>query len=355
MSLPSAVIGATDKEKRDMRKLINKPDEFVHDVLEAIMIAHPDELRCVGEEHNGLIRADMPAVGKVGIVTGGGSGHLPLFLGYVGAGLCSGVAVGNVFASPSSEVMLDVTRAVNGGAGVLYLFGNYSGDKLNFALAGDLADAEDIATSMVLMSDDVASAPHERRIARRGVAGLVFAYKCAGAAAARGDSLDEVTRVAQKVADSTGSMGVGLAPAVLPATGHPSFTLDDGSMEIGIGIHGEPGVERVPLDTADEVGQRLTTAITEDLGLNSACQVAVLVNGLGATPLEELYLVYASARRTLEARGIRVCRTFIGEYATSLEMAGASVTIMRLDDELTGLLDAPASSPFIKDWRGMAK
>lgn len=331
-----------------MRKLINDPESFVDEMLEGLLLAHPDLLKSASPDNRALVRADAPREGRVGIVTGGGSGHLPVFLGYVGKGLCSGVAIGDVFSSPSAEQMLAATTACSGGAGVLYLYGNYGGDVLNFDLAGELAEAEGIRTTTVLVTDDVASAPPENASDRRGIAGLVFAYKCAGAAAERGDSLEEVAAVAQAAVDATRSMGVGLSPTILPSAGKPTFELDDGEMEIGIGIHGEPGVHRGKLETADEVTDRLVNAICDDLTLASGDRVAVMVNGLGATPLEELYVMYRRARALLDDRGVTVHRPYIGEFATSLEMAGASISIMRLDEPLTELLDAPALSPFFR-------
>jgi dihydroxyacetone kinase-like protein len=269
-----------------------------------------------------------------------------VFLGYVGHGLCTGVAVGNVFSSPSSEQILAATRASSGGAGVLYLYGNYGGDVLNFDLGADMAELEDIETRTVLVTDDVASAPRERASDRRGVAGLFFAYKCAGAAAERGDSLDGVVAAARAAVESTRSMGIGLSPTILPAAGEATFELGDGEMEIGIGIHGEPGVHRGPLEPADAVADRLVGAIVDDLGLGQGDRVAVLVNGMGATPLEELYILYRGAGQLLAGRGVEIHRPYVGEFATSLEMAGASISIMRLDSPLTELLDAPAHSPF---------
>jgi len=329
-----------------MRKLINNPDDFVDEVLDGILAAHPDQLRSASPDNRAVVRADSPAQGRVGIVTGGGSGHLPVFLGYVGKGLCSGVAVGNVFSSPSPDQVLAATQASSGGVGVLYLYGNYGGDVFNFDLAADMAEAEDIETRTVLVTDDVASAPPERAEERRGIAGLFFAYKCAGAAAERGDTLAQVEAAAEKAVAATRTMGVGLSPAILPAAGKPTFELGEGEMEIGIGIHGEPGIHRGPLETADEVADRLLSAISDDLALASGDRVAVLVNGLGATPLEELYVIYRHLAKDLSAKGVTVHRQYIGEYATSLEMAGASITLMRLDDELAELVDAPASSPF---------
>ena len=331
-----------------MKKLINDPEQFVDEMLEGLLLAHPDQLRSASEDSRALVRADSPQQGRVGIVTGGGSGHLPTFLGYVGQGLCSGVAVGNVFSSPSSEQVLDATRASDGGAGVLYLYGNYGGDVLNFDLAADMAELEDIETRTVLVTDDVASQPKERAADRRGVAGLFFAYKCAGAAAERGDDLAGVAAAAQAAVDATRTMGIGLSPTILPTVGKPTFELEEGEMEVGIGIHGEPGVHRGPLESADAVTDRLLEPIVADLDLQAGERVAVLVNGLGATPLEELYLVYRRVHTRLQELGVTIERRYVGEFATSLEMAGASVSVMRLDDTTSALLAAPARSPFFE-------
>jgi dihydroxyacetone kinase-like protein len=331
-----------------VKKLINDPEQFVDEMLEGLLLAHPDQLRAASEDRRALVRADAPQQGRVGIVTGGGSGHLPTFLGYVGEGLCSGVAVGNVFSSPSSEQVLEATKASHGGAGVLYLYGNYGGDVLNFDLAADMAELEDIETRTVLVTDDVASQPKERAADRRGVAGLFFAYKCAGAAAERGDDLAGVAAAAQAAVDATRTMGIGLSPTILPTVGKPTFELDEGEMEIGIGIHGEPGVHRGPLEPADAVTDRLLDPIVTDLELAEGDRVAVLVNGLGATPLEELYLLYRRVHHRLGERGVDIERRYVGEFATSLEMAGASISVMRLDDRTAELLAAPARSPFFE-------
>jgi dihydroxyacetone kinase-like protein len=336
------------KNESVMKKLINDPDQFVDEMLDGLLLAHPDMLQPASDDRRALVRADAPLAGKVGIVTGGGSGHLPLFLGYVGRGLCTGVAVGNVFSSPSSEQICAATRAASGGAGVLYLFGNYGGDVLNFELAAEIVDLEGIATRTVLGTDDVASAPPERASDRRGIAGLFFAYKCAGAAAERGDSLDQVTEIAGLAVAATRTMGVGLSPTILPSAGKPTFVLDEGEMEIGIGIHGEPGVHRGMLETADAVTDRLLGAITGDLGLRAGDRVSMLVNGLGATPLEELYVMYRRAAQIVGDLGVQIHRPYVGEFATSLEMAGASVSVLKLDHQLEELLDAPAASPFFR-------
>jgi phosphoenolpyruvate---glycerone phosphotransferase subunit DhaK len=332
-----------------MKKIINEPEAFVDEFVEGILLAHPDLVKTPGDDIRVLVRADAPQQGRVGIVTGGGSGHLPLFKGYVGRGLCSGVAIGNVFSSPSSEQIFEATKAVSGGAGVLYLYGNYGGDVFNFDLAADLAELEDIPTRTVLGRDDVASQPRERKNDRRGVAGILFAYKAAGAAAERGDSLDEVAAIAEDVIEHTATMGIGLAPTILPTTGSPSFELPDGEMEIGIGIHGEPGIRRGPLETADEIADHLVTALVEDLELTSGARVAVLVNGMGATPLEELYVLYRRVHAILAERGIEIAKNYVGEYATSLEMAGASISLLALDDARLALLEAPARSPFFQE------
>jgi dihydroxyacetone kinase/dihydroxyacetone kinase-like protein len=332
-----------------VKKIINAPTDFVDEFVDGILLAHPTLLKAPGEDRRVLVRADAPVSGKVGIVTGGGSGHLPLFKGYVGRGLCDGVAIGNVFSSPSSAQILEATKAVDGGAGVLYLYGNYGGDVFNFDLSVDMAELEGIQTRTVLGCDDVASQPKERAADRRGVAGIFFAYKAAGAAAERGDSLDEVAAVAQDIVQNTATMGVGLSPTILPTTAKPSFELADDEMEIGIGIHGEPGIHRGKLETADEIAEHLTERIVADLGLESGARVAVLVNGLGATPLEELYLLYRRVHQLLEAKGVTIAKNYVGEYATSLEMAGASISILTLNDDRLALLEAAAESPFFTE------
>jgi dihydroxyacetone kinase/dihydroxyacetone kinase-like protein len=332
-----------------MKKILNQPDHFVDEMVEGILLAHPSQLKTPGEDPRILVRADAPVAGKVGIVTGGGSGHLPLFKGYVGKGLCDGVAIGNVFSSPSSQQCFEATVAVNGGAGVLYLYGNYGGDVFNFDLAADLAELEDIPTRTVLGRDDVASQPKERKTDRRGVAGIFFAYKAAGAAAERGDDLEQVAAAAEDVVEHTATMGIGLSPTILPTTGAASFNLLEGEMEIGIGIHGEPGIHRGELETADAIAERIVTALVDDLGLTSGDRVAALVNGLGATPLEELYILYRRVHQLLTGLGVEIAKSYVGEYATSLEMAGASISLLALDDERLALLNAPASSPFFRE------
>lgn len=331
-----------------MRKIINDPHSFVDEVMEGIFAAHPGEVRAATTDNRTLVRADSPMAGRVGIVTGGGSGHLPFFLGYVGRGLCSAVAIGNVFSSPSAAHIHAASRAVSGDAGLLYLYGNYGGDVYNFDLAAELCRAEGIQVETVLGADDILSAPAESASTRRGVAGLVLVYKAAGAIADELAPLAEVARVAQKAADATRTMGVGLSPTILPAAGEATFSLDDDEMEIGVGIHGEQGTHRGPIENADAITDRFLAEFDRELDLSSGKRVAVLVNGLGATPLEELYVVYRRLAEVLGGRGVTIAHRYIGEYVTSLEMAGASVSIMELDDELERLIAAPASSPFFR-------
>jgi dihydroxyacetone kinase-like protein len=327
-----------------MRKILNDPQRFVDEMLEGILAAHPRDLRTAGDPR-AIVRATAPFAGKVGIATGGGSGHLPLFMGYVGDGLLDGAAIGGVFQSPSAQQMHMVTRAINGGAGVLYIYGNYGGDVLNFDLAAELAAEEGIEVRTVLGADDVASAPKGQEGRRRGIAGIFFLYKVAGARAAEGGSLDEVVAVAERAAANLRSMGMALSPTVIPASGRPTFELPEGEMEIGMGIHGEPGVRRGPIETADQIADELVEAIAADLDLARGEDVAVLVNSLGATPKEELYILYRRIAQRLGMRGVKIRRPWLGEFATSLEMAGASLSVIRLDDELWRLLQAPAHTP----------
>ncbi len=328
-----------------MKKIINEPMAFVDEMLEGILAAYPTQLRAT-EDPRAIVRADAPVAGKVAILTGGGSGHLPVFLGYVGQGLADGVSVGNVFSSPSAETMYSATLATHGGAGCLYLYGHYSGDVMNFDMAAEMADMEGIRVETVLVADDVASAPRSNWPHRRGVAGLFLAYKVAGAMAATGADLDAVVRVTRRAVERTASMGVALTPCILPAAGRPTFTLGDDEMEIGMGIHGEAGVHRGKLESADRIADRLCGDVVADLGLHRGDRVVVLVNGSGATPPEELYVLYRRVRQLLDAAGIGVHRSYVGEYATSLEMAGASLSLLQVDDELAQLIDAPARSPF---------
>ncbi|SHI04208.1 dihydroxyacetone kinase DhaK subunit [Sporobacter termitidis DSM 10068] len=326
-----------------MKKIIDSPKNFVNDMLRGIYLAHPDKLTYVDDDMHAMVKKDITP-GKVGIATGGGSGHLPLFLGYIGNGMLDGCSVGEVFQSSSAQQMLSVTKAVDSGAGVLYIFGNYGGDKLNFELSAEMADMENsIRVTSVIGKDDVATDNPENR---RGVAGIFFVYKCAGAAAAEMLDLDEVTRIAQKAADNVRTMGVALTPCTIPRVGHPSFEIGEDEMELGMGIHGEPGVRRGQLTTASEIVTEMMEPILKDMQLSEGTEVAVLVNGLGSTPLEEQYLAYGHIHDILSACGLKVFHVYVGEFATAMEMAGFSISVFKLDDELKRLLAKPAATPF---------
>lgn len=329
-----------------MRKIINSADTFVQDTMEGIIAAYGDKVKLLNDDFRVLLSNYPTQDGKVGIVTAGGSGHLPVFLGYVGKGLLDGCAVGEVFASPASEKMADMIRACDRGNGVLCLYGNYNGDIFNFRMACDEVEFDDIETRQVLVRDDVASSPKENADKRRGVAGMVYAFKVAGAAADRMMSLDEVAAMAEKTLANIRTMGVALSPCIVPKVGKPTFTIADDEIEIGMGIHGEAGIEVRKMMTADEIAETLVETITKDMPLQSGDEVSVMVNGLGGTPMEEQLIVYRRVHQLLKDMGVSVVMPHIGEYATSMEMAGLSVTIFKLDAELKELLQAPAESPF---------
>lgn len=330
-----------------MKKWMNDPAAFVRESLEGILEAHSNELDCVNGEVQAVVRKEAPLRGKVAIVTGGGYGHLPVFLGYVGEGWADGVAVGNVFTSPSVETISLVTRRTDGGEGVLYLYGNYTGDSMNFEMATELAAAEGIAAVQVKVSDDIASAPRADWQDRRGVAGIFFAYKIAGAAAAAGLALNDVQAVTRKACERTASIGMAFTSCQLPMADRPVFEIGDDEMEIGMGLHGEPGIRRVPMRTAETAAEEVVPLLIDDLGLEPGAKVAVLVNGLGSSSREELYILFLHAKRILTRCSIDIAGAFVGEYATSLEMGGASVTLLHLDDQLAELLHRPARSPFV--------
>ena len=339
------------EELPNLKKLINDPYRVVEETISGILKAYPYHLRRANGSPRALVRSDAPVEGKVGICTGGGSGHMPVFLGYVGPGLLDGVSVGNVFSSPGAEDMLAATREVSGGAGVLYLFGNYGGDVMNFEMAAETASAEGIPVELSVVTDDVASSPRPERNRRRGIAGIFFAYKIAGAKADTMASLAEVKNVADRVIEQTCTIGVALSPCTIPAVGKPNFTIGEDEMELGMGIHGEPGIIKTKLQKADEVAVVMSDRVIQDLPFKSGDEVAVLVNGLGATPAEELFILYNKFHDVLNDHGLRTYRVFVGEYATSMEMAGASLSLLKLNEEFKRLLDAPAFSPFLMQWR----
>ena len=329
-----------------MKKILNDPFKYVDEMLDGLCLAHPDIYRQTGEGGKVIVRASGMPDGKVGIVTGGGSGHLPIFTGYVGKGLLDACAIGGVFASPSVEQMADTMRAANGGAGVLRLYGNYGGDVMNFDMAGEMLEMEDIPSTTVLLADDVASAPKEEREKRRGVAGMVYAFKIAGAAAENLKNLEDVTRIAQKTSDACHSVGAALTSCTIPQAGKPTFEISDEDMEMGMGIHGEPGVWRGKLKTADEIANEMVDMLLADIDPNSGSRLSVMVNSLGATPLEELYILYRIVKKRLEDVKIKIVMPLVGRYATSMEMTGVSFTFCELDSELESLLRAPVHCAF---------
>lgn len=320
------------------KKLINDGARAVDEMLDGIIAAHPRHMRRVDGSPRSLVAIDGPRPGKVGIVVGGGSGHEPTFLGFVGKGLADACAVGNVFASPPPDPILECAKAVNGGAGVLFQYGNYAGDVMNFDMAAEMAAMEDIEVRTVLTTDDVAT---DEKDQRRGVAGNFFTFKAGGAAADMMKNLDAVEAIVRKANDQTFSMGVALSPCSLPQTRRPNFELGADEMEIGMGIHGEPGISRAPLKPADAVVDEMIDRIFANMAPSKGDRVAVLVNSLGATPLMELYIMNRRVRQRLDDLGIVVHATWVGNYCTSLEMAGASITLHRMDGELQAMLDHP--------------
>jgi dihydroxyacetone kinase-like protein len=328
-----------------LKKLINVPNAVVDEMIEGYVAAYPKYVKVLPENKRSVVSVETARAGKVGVVIGGGSGHEPAFMGLIGRGFADGVPVGNVFASPPPDPILEVTRAVNGGAGVVYMYGNYAGDCMNFDMAAELAEMEDIPVQTVLVTDDTASAPLSQADRRRGIAGGFLVFKTAGAAADQGYTLDEVVRAARKANANLRTMGVALSPCAVPQTGKPSFVLGEDEMEIGLGIHGEPGIERGTLKTADEVTDALLERILEDMPITAGERVVVMVNGLGSTPHMELFVVYRRVAKRLKDLGVSIHRSFVGEYVTSLEMGGCSVSVMKLDDELIRLIDHPTDTP----------
>jgi phosphoenolpyruvate---glycerone phosphotransferase subunit DhaK len=326
-----------------MKKLINKPEDVVTEELQGLAAAHPDLVR-VQFGPNIVVRADAPVQGKVGLVSGGGSGHEPMHGGFVGQGMLDAACPGEVFTSPTPDQMLDATKAADGGAGVLHIVKNYTGDVMNFEMSADLAGSEGIEVEAVVIDDDVAVQDSLYTAGRRGVGTTVLAEKICGAAAEDGRPLAEVAELCRKVNANGRSMGMALTSCIVPAAGKPTFELGDDEMEIGIGIHGEPGRERVKLEPSAKVVERLATPIVEDLPFESGDEVLAFVNGMGGTPLIELYVVYNDLQKFLDGRGIKITRNLIGPYITSLEMAGCSITLLKLDDELTRLWDAPVKT-----------
>ena len=327
-----------------MKKLINDPADVVKEALLGVEAAHSDRVR-VDHENKIIYRKDAPRQGKVGLISGGGSGHEPMHGGFVGVGMLDAACAGEVFTSPVPDQMMAATKEVDGGAGVLHIVKNYTGDVMNFEMAAELAAADSgIEVQSVVTDDDVAVQDSLYTAGRRGVGVTVLAEKICGAAAEEGKSLQEVADICRRVNDQGRSMGMALTPCITPAAGEPNFTLGDDEMEIGIGIHGEPGRERMKVESAAKITARLASAVVEDLPYNEGDEVLAFVNGMGGTPLIELYIVYNELNKFLQERGIKITRNLIGNYITSLEMAGCSITLVRLDDELTRLWDAPVDT-----------
>jgi phosphoenolpyruvate---glycerone phosphotransferase subunit DhaK len=330
-----------------MKKLINKPEDVVREALQGMELAHPDLLR-VSYEPNYIVRADAPVQGKVALVSGGGSGHEPMHGGFVGAGMLDAACPGEVFTSPTPDQMEAATKAVNGGAGVVHIVKNYTGDVMNFEMAADLCRAEGIDVESVLVDDDVAVQDSLYTAGRRGVGTTVLLEKIAGAAAEERRSLKEVADIAREVNANGRSMGMALTSCTVPAAGKPTFEIGDDEIEIGIGIHGEPGRERTKLKPAAEIVEIMATAVVDDVPFDQGDQVLAFVNGMGGTPLIELYIVYNEVAKFLKGRGITIARNLIGSYITSLEMAGCSITLLKLSDELVRLWDAPVKTPGLR-------
>ncbi|ALX50374.1 dihydroxyacetone kinase subunit DhaK [Lentibacillus amyloliquefaciens] len=322
-----------------MKKIINDPNEVVHDMTEGMIAAHSDELKQISGT-TVIAKVNAPISGKVGVISGGGSGHEPAHAGYVGNGMLDAAVAGEVFTSPAPDQVLEAIKAADGGAGVFLVIKNYTGDVLNFEMAAELAEAEGIKVEKVVVNDDVAV---DDPSSRRGIAGTIFVHKVAGAKAEQGGSLEEVKAAADKAVNNMRSMGMAMTPCIVPAAGSPSFQLGENEMEIGIGIHGESGIERKEITAADDIAQELTDRVLNDFDFTG--EAAVMINGLGSTPEMELYIVNKKVQSILAEKGITVYKTFVGEYLTSLEMTGCSVTLLKLDDELKTLLDARAQTP----------
>ncbi len=324
-----------------MKKIINAPENYTDDMLRGIYAAHP-EVKYVNNDLRCYCTAKK-VPGKVAIVTGGGTGHLPLFLGYVGEGLLDGCGVGSVFQSPSPEQVYEISKEVDAGAGVLYLYGNYTGDIMTFDMAAEMCEMDDIKTQSIVCADDVNSGAAE---IRRGVAGIFFMYKAAGAKAAQMGDLDAVHAAAQKAKEATRTVGFALTPCVIPEVGKANFSLGENEMAMGMGIHGEPGIWNGPIKTSKEIAEESLKTLLDDMPVAAGEEVAVLINGLGATSIEELYILSNDVSSILKEKGISIYRTYVGEYATSMEMAGASISLCKVDSELKDWIDYPVNTPF---------
>lgn len=333
-----------------MQKFFNDPSQVVEEMLEGYLKVHKDLI--VSTENERVVKyKNAPINGKVGIVTGGGSGHKPAFIGYCGRNMVDAVAVGELFSSPPAQMFYDAIKEADGGAGVAVLYGNYAGDNMNVKMAMELAEDEGLLVKKVVANDDVPSSTKELVHRRRGVAGEIIMWKVGGAKAAMGGTLDEVIATSQKAIDNTRSMGVGLSPCALPEVGHPNFKIEEGTMEVGIGHHGEPGIEIAPLESAQQVAQRFCDVILPDLPIVEGDEVAVILSGLGATPALELYILYNDVEKILTEKGIKIFKAFVGNYFTSLEMAGATITLTKLDEELKTCIAYEADSVGLRQFQ----
>ncbi|GAA0363170.1 dihydroxyacetone kinase subunit DhaK [Bacillus horti] len=332
-----------------MKKLVNDPNQVVEEMLDGMVAAHGTKLKRL-QNTSVLVRADAPVQGKVALVSGGGSGHEPSHAGYVGQGMLDGAVAGEVFTSPTPDQVFEAIKAVDGGQGVLLIIKNYTGDVLNFEMAAEMAEAEGIKVAQVIVNDDVAVEDSLYTTGRRGIAGTVLVHKIAGAMAESGATLEEVVAVANKVIQNVKSMGMALSACTIPAAGKPGFELGEKEMEIGMGIHGEPGIKKSDIQSADTIAEILLTKVLDELQISPTDKVAVMVNGLGSTPLMELYIINKRVAELLREKQIQVHDTFVGEYMTALEMAGCSVSILHLDEHLTELLDARADTIAFKKW-----
>ena len=328
-----------------MKKIINNPANFVEESIDGLIKSHPDVYALAKDNNRVITRADK-ASNKVGIVTGGGSGHLPVFTGYVGKGFLDACAIGSVFASPSVEQMVSAIKNADNGNGVLCVIGNYGGDVMNFEMACEMVEAEGIKTKKVIVADDIASAKEEEKSKRRGIAGMIFVFKISGAIAETGASLEEVFNTATEANNNIRTLGVALSPCILPEAGKPTFEISDDEIEIGMGIHGEPGIKREKLRSANDLVDDLYKRILEDSKLQSNDNIAIMINSLGATPLEELYIVSKRINENLSNSQIKNIKTYVGRYATSMEMAGMSITTLKLSDNLKKNLFAASECPF---------
>ncbi len=332
-----------------MQRILNDPDFIVDEMLSGFVKAHHDTVQQYAENPRVVTTVQLPK-DRVAVVTGGGSGHKPAFIGYVGRNMCDAAAVGEICSSPTAKAFYDSFRAVDCGKGVACLYGNYSGDNMNVKMAVKMAQRNGITVKTVVANDDVASAPKDQREKRRGVAGEVLMWKAGGAKAALGGTLDEVIAAAQKAIDNCRSVGIGLSPCTLPAVGHPNFEIKPGTMEVGIGHHGEPGIEVCPLESAKDMARRMVDIVLPDLPFTAGDDTVVLISGLGATPVMELYVLYSEVEALMTERGIHIHKAYVGNYFTSLEMSGATLTVMKLDDELRTLVDLPVDTMGMKQF-----